>query len=150
MSGLRMGVTGIAVLSALVAMPACTRGSATHFPPRGVAGCSHMFSIGDAGTGLGLDWDSDSHAYGDLVYLYVCDLTGAAVTVDAPPHVSITPTSARVNTAALLQFRLIVESGAGGTLRFTFLDQSGALSGDVRLPTIVAGEHSWHFAEDAT
>ncbi|HET6878452.1 MAG TPA: hypothetical protein VFH38_13050 [Jatrophihabitans sp.] len=147
MSGLRVRIGCIGAVTALVAMSACTSGSATHAPPRGVTGCNHMFSIGDAGTGLGLDWDSDSHAYGDQVFVYVCDGAAEAVTVDAPPRASISPPSARVGTAALLQFRVLVERGAHGAFHFRFTDGSGGAFGDVRLPRIVAEKQSWHFAE---
>src|SRR4051812_783787 len=111
MSCLRQVVGCIAVVTALVALPGCS-GSAPHSPPRGVMGCNHMFSIGDAGAGVGVDWDSDSHPYGDLTNLYVCDGTAATVTVDAPAGVSIIPTTARVDTAALLLFRVAVQRGA--------------------------------------
>lgn len=148
MSGLRTGMARIVgVIAPVAVVAACTSGSATHGPPRGVTGCNHMFSMGDAGTGMGLDWDGDSHPYGRSVFLYVCDGRAATVTVEAPPHVSVTPTTARVDTAALLQLSVIVERGALGAIHFEFRDSTGAPFGDVRGPEIVAGKDSWHFAD---
>jgi hypothetical protein len=138
------------VVVVAVLLVGCSEASQEHRPPIGVSGCNHMFTIGDAGAGVGLDWDTDTHPYGHLVFLYVCQAwqSGGTVIARAPSHVSITPARAEVNTAALLQFNVIVGRGVHGGLHFTFVGISAEGAGrGPGLPQIVAERDGWHFAE---
>src|SRR6476619_6887106 len=130
------------VLAVLVGAPllvACSSSSGAHHPPVGVGGCSHMFTIGDAGTGIGLDWDSEFHEYDELVPIYVCEAgsTGGTATVTAPAHVSVSPSRAEVTAPSLVRLTVRVERGGHGRLHFTFTDAGGGVSGDADLPEVV-------------
>jgi hypothetical protein len=140
-------------LAALVSAPllvACSS-DVRHHPPAGVGGCSHMFMIGDAGTGIGLDWDSEFHGYDDAVPIYVCEAgsTGGTASVTAPSRVVVSPSRAEVTAPSLVQFMVRVERGGHGPLRFTFTDSGGGVFGNAALPVVVAAGSGWHFAADS-
>ena len=142
--------TGLAALLGAPLLVACSGNGGRHHPPAGVGGCSHMFMIGDAGTGIGLDWDSEFHRYGDVVPIYVCEArsTGGTAVVTAPSGVVVSPSRAEASAPALLQFTVQVERGGHGRLHFTFSDSGSGVSGDASLPEVVATGSGWHFAPD--
>ena len=134
------------VLVVMLSVRACATG---YHAPRGVGGCNHMFTIGDAGTGIGLDWDTKTHPYGRDAAIYVCagDQSGATVTIEAPPNVWISTSQIQVNAPSLVLLLVSPHQGAHGSMRFTFLYPGGKKFGDAGLPEIVAGSHGWHFAK---
>ena len=141
-------------LAALVAAPlfvACSSSHGRHHPPAGIGGCSHMFMIGDASTGIGLDWDSEFHEWDDVVRVYVCEAgsAGGTVNVSAPSHVVVSPTRAEVTAPSLVQFTVRVERAGHGPLHFTFTDSGGGAFGNANLPVVVATGSGWHFAADS-
>jgi hypothetical protein len=108
-----------------------------------------MFTIGDGGTGVGLDWDTTTHRYGDPVLIYVCEANkgGGEVSVEAPANVTITPARSRAYTPTVLQLSVTVDRGARGRLKLTFLRPDGAAFGHAQAPEIVPEENGWHFAQ---
>src|SRR5690242_10009272 len=134
------------VLATIVGAPlllACSSGA--HHPPAGVGGCSHMFTIGDAGTGIGLDWDSQFHEWDDVVAIYVCEVgsNGGTASVIAPSRVIVSPSRAEVSAPSLVRLTVRVERGGHGPLQFTFTD-SGGVFGHADLPEVIATGSGWH------
>jgi hypothetical protein len=108
-----------------------------------------MFKIGDGGTGVGLDWDTDTHGYGDTVLIYVCEANegGGEVILEAPANVTITPVRARTSTPAVLRLSVTVDRGARGRLKLSYLHPDGAVFGHAQASEIVPEANGWHFAQ---